>query len=393
MKPVLLRIATTMLSAAARLLPASLAPWGRAMVRELAEIEDAAEALKWASGCLYAVLGLALAARTRSLCAAARTLLFAPSTRRFLAMNLILANPRLLGLICGALAVAAGLAHMAAAGAPSSYLLVNLAALVLGATLWLALGRAAVTRPAGGGAAILALSVPLLLTAFFGLSAGGASRWVSVGPLTLQLSLIVVPVMLVLYARQPNATGTAGLLVAALALALQPDRAMAGVLIAGLAATLVARPGRLPFAAATASILAFAWTLLIPDGSSAVPFVDRILYTAFDVHPLAGAAVALGSAALLLPALAAAWNGAPERPTLLAFGGCWLGIVVAALLRDYPTPVVGYGGSAVLGYLLSVALLPGGSRQSRSADASDAAPISERDAGSPGTELRVPHPA
>ena len=308
-------------------------------------------------------------------------------------MNLILANPRLLGLVCGAGAVAAGLAHMAAAGAPSSYLLVNLAALVLGATLWLALGRAAVSRVAGGGAAILALSLPLLLTASFGLSAGGASRWVSVGPLTLQLSLIVVPVMLVLYARQPNAVGTAGLLVAALALALQPDRAMAGVLVAGLAGTLLARPGPLPIAAAAASILAFAWTLVIPDALSAVPFVDRILYTAFDVHLLAGAGVALGAAALLLPALAVARSGAPERPALLAFGGCWLGIVVAALLRDYPTPVVGYGGSAVLGYLLSVALLPGATRQHRPADAAAPAATTDRDADSPGTELRVPHPA
>ena len=38
-------------------------------------------------------------------------------------------------------------------------------------------------------------------------------------------------------------------------------------------------------------------------------------------------------------------------------------MVVAALLRDYPTPLVGYGGSAVLGYLLSVALLPNDARE------------------------------
>jgi hypothetical protein len=34
-------------------------------------------------------------------------------------------------------------------------------------------------------------------------------------------------------------------------------------------------------------------------------------------------------------------------------------VVAAAALGNYPTPLVGYGGSAVLGYLLSVALLPG----------------------------------
>ena len=50
-------------------------------------------------------------------------------------------------------------------------------------------------------------------------------------------------------------------------------------------------------------------------------------------------------------------KGAGERAAALAFGGCWSGVVVAAALGNYPTPLVGYGGSAVLGYLLSVALL------------------------------------
>ena len=86
-------------------------------------------------------------------------------------MNDILARPRLLGLICGAGAVGVGLAYMLAAGAPSRYLLVNLTALVLGASAWLALGRTAGSRLSGAGPAILALAVPLLLTALFGVTA------------------------------------------------------------------------------------------------------------------------------------------------------------------------------------------------------------------------------
>jgi hypothetical protein len=88
-----------------------------------------------------------------------------------------------------------------------------------------------------------------------------------------------------------------------------------------------------------------------------VPFVDEVLYTAFDVHPVVGAAVLAGSALLLLPAL-----GAGEADRRLVFGAAWLAIVAAAALGNYPTPVVGYGGSAVLGYLLSVALLPASPR-------------------------------
>ncbi len=41
----------------------------------------------------------------------------------------------------------------------------------------------------------------------------------------------------------------------------------------------------------------------------------------------------------------------------LACGACWAAIVVAAAVGAYPTPVVGYGGGAILGYFLCLAAL------------------------------------
>jgi cell division protein FtsW (lipid II flippase) len=304
-------------------------------------------------------------------------------------MNGISARPRLLGLICGAGAVGVGMAYMVAAGAPSRHLLVNLAALVLGATLWLALGRIAGSRLAGAGPAILALAVALLLTALFGVAVDGASRWVNVGPLSLQVSFIVLPLMIILYARRPDAIGTAGMIVAAMALAVQPDRAMAGVLLAGLIPLAFATSSRLPIAAIAASIPAFGWTLLTPDALPAAPFVDRILYTAFEIHPLAGSAVVIGAAALVMPAIIAAWKGRGERPALFAFGGCWSGVVTAAALGNYPTPLVGYGGSAVLGYLLSVALLPGRAPATGASGAPGSRPLAGPGSDRSISELRV----
>ena len=303
-------------------------------------------------------------------------------------MNGISARPRLLGLLCGAGAVAIGIAYMSAAGAPSRYLLVNLAALVLGATAWLGLARSAESSFSSAGSAIVALAMPLLLTALFGVRIDGASRWVNVGPLSLQISLIVVPVMLVLYARQTDRIGTVGIVIAALALAAQPDRAMAGVLLAGLLAAHVAKPTRLSIVAAVVSGLAFGWALLAPDALPAVPYVDRILYTAFDLHPLTGTALALGTAALVLPAIAAAKDSS-ARPALLAFGACWLAVVAAALLGNYPTPLVGYGGSAVLGYLLSVALLPSGTAGRRAGRPADAQPVIDLGPEQPTSEQRA----
>jgi cell division protein FtsW (lipid II flippase) len=385
------RFASRMLSAASCLLPPHLSPWARAMGRELAEIPDDGAALVFAAGCLRAVLALAVTARLRSLLAAFRAvpIPLAPSIRSLLTMNSISARPRWLGFICGVGAVGMGIAYMSAAGAPSRYILMNLAALVLGATAWLALGRAAGSRLAGAGPVTLALALALLLTALFGFAVEGASRWVSLGPLNLQVSLIVLPVMLVLYARRPDAVGTVGMMVAALALALQPDRAMAGVLAAGLLALLVSNRSGLPIVAAAGAIFAFGWTLLSPDLLPAVPYVDRILYTAFEIHLLAGLAVVIGAAALVVPAVMGAWRSGSERSALLAFGGCWSGMVVAAALGNYPTPLVGYGGSAVLGYLLSAALLPNGPRENSPLRAPLSPPVDGRSSDHPISELRA----
>ncbi len=266
-------------------------------------------------------------------------------------------DPRRLGLVTAAVAVGLGIFYLATAGAPMRSIALNAAALLVGlaayATIAMPRWRIGIVEQI----APAVLGLVLLATALFGTSVDGASRWAVFGPLTLQVSLIVLPMMIVRFAAAPGAGGAAGLALAALALALQPDRAMAGVLAAGLAVLALRRRDPAVLAALAAALAAFAVTLLRPDRLPAVPFVDGILYSAFDIHPLIGAAVVAGAATLILPAF-----GTGERGPRVVFGAMWLAIVAAAALGNYPTPVVGYGGSAVLGYLLSVALLPGGSQ-------------------------------
>lgn len=384
-------LASQALTAASRLCPPHLSCWSRAMGRELAEIPHDGAALGFAVGCLRAALTFAIAARVRSFLEAAsgtpRPL--TPPTSGFPTMKNLSAQPRLLGLICGAGAVAMGLAYMRAAGAPPRYLMVNLAAFVIGAAAWLALTRTAARRPSRAGAGVLALALPILLTAVFGVAADGVSRWVSIGPLSLQISLIVLPAIIVLYARRPDAIGTIGMIVAAAALAAQPDRAMAGVLLLALVAQLCVAPSRHAIAATAAAAIAFGWTLLQPDPLPASPFVDQVFYTAFAVHPLAGLAVVTGAVGLLMPVVYGITRGESVRPALLAFGGCWFGVVVAAALDNYPTPLVGYGGSAILGYLLSVALLPIDLRESSGPTAVGSQPVPDRNGDRSVPDLRM----
>ncbi len=288
-------------------------------------------------------------------------------------------KPEIWGLACATGAVGLGLAYLAAAGAPVRMIAMNAAAYLVGLAAY-----ATIVGPRwriGGLRAIIvpALGLTLLLTTLAGTPAEGASRWTSIGPLTVQLSLILLPAMMILFARAPSASGAAGLAVAALALALQPDRAMAGALAAALAMLAACRRDRSTAIALAAAAAAFAATLILPDRLPSVPFVDQIFYSSFHVHPLAGAALLLGAGLLVVPALIGA-RIESGRDVSLAFGALWLAIIVAAALGNYPTPVVGYGGSAIVGYLLSLAVARPAATSAVTAGP-DAPPIGGREDG------------
>jgi hypothetical protein len=264
-------------------------------------------------------------------------------------------DPRAIGLACAALTVGLGAVYLAAAQAPWSYIVVNGTAFVLGLIAYAALVRGGWGSTRRSGAIVLALAAVLLATALFGLSADGAKRWVRVGSLGVQVSLLFLPLMIVAFARHRDAAGTGGLIVAALAMALQPDRAMAGVLAGGLLTLAMLRFDMRVGIALLAAVIAFAVTLVRPDTSPASPWVDGILYTSFEVHPLVGAAVLTGALLLIVPAIYASRKSSAHQHAFAVFGMVWIGVIVAAALGNYPTPVVGYGGSAVLGYVLSLA--------------------------------------
>lgn len=264
-------------------------------------------------------------------------------------------DPRAVGLACAAGAVGLGAVYLAAAQAPWSYIVVNSTAFVMGLIAYAALIRWGWGSTRRSGAIALALAAVLLATALFGTSADGSTRWIRVGSLGLQVSLLFLPLMIVAFARHRDAAGTSGLIVAALAMALQPDRAMAGVLAGSLLTLAILRFDIRVGMTLLAAVIAFAVTLVRPDTSPASPWVDGILYTSFEVHPLVGAAVLTGALLLIVPAVYAFRKSSAHQHVYAVFGMVWICVIVAAALGNYPTPLVGYGGSAVLGYVLSLA--------------------------------------
>jgi hypothetical protein len=244
-----------------------------------------------------------------------------------------------------------GMLVMAVAGAPKAYLIINMAALGIGISLLSLMQR---TRPntAYAGWLGLAAAAGLLATALLGTTIDDATRWVRIGVVSLQPSLLLLPLMVMTFTRVRDAKTTMAMLIAAVALAIQPDRAMAGALVAGLAALSVTVRDRRMLLALVAALCGFAVTLMRPDTLPPTAFVEQIYANAFAVSALAGLALLAGSALLLLPMLAL------NRANAAVFAAVWLAILAAAVLGNYPTPLLGYGGSGILGYLLCLAGLP-----------------------------------
>lgn len=272
-------------------------------------------------------------------------------------LRLWFAEPRNLGIVAATLATMLGIVVMAAGGAPRSYLILNAAALIIGMALLGIVVRSRGDNAAGGGIAMLAAATAILATTLFGTTIEETTRWARIGVVSLQPGLILLPLMITTFARTRDAAGTIAMVIAAAALALQPDRAMAGALAAGLAMLVLHHRERRTVIALAAALAAFAATMVKPDSLPATPFVEQVFADALAFSPLAGAAALAGAALLLLPVLAC------RDAAMQVFAAVWLAILVAAALGNYPTPLLGYGGSGILGYLLCLAALP--SRQSR----------------------------
>jgi hypothetical protein len=309
-------------------LPPSLQSWGWAVRWETAGIPDDTQALLFALDSLRGLLPRAVA-------------------------------PRLLHPFAALIgAVTLGLVYLALADAPIRYLGINIGALLIGLTVMALRSRTVVAERQWGSEAIMIMAVALLATALFGARVDGITRWVSVGGLSVQTSLVLLPAMLVAFGRTRNAIVTAGIIVAVAAMSIQPDRAMAGMLTAGLAVLAVMRPDKHVTAAFGTSIAGLVATLVRADTLPAAPYVDQIVYSAFDAHLAAGAAVLGGSVLLLVPAIVGWCRDPANRATYAVFGAAWFVAILAAALGNYPTPIVGYGGSAIIGYALSLLALP-----------------------------------
>lgn len=323
------------------------------MAREAAEINQAGPALLFAFGCL------AWAARAGLTHAVQNALRSDGASHGDSAMAVQeVWRGRSLAFVGGIAATALGLIYLSSAGAPTRMMMVNLAALAAGLIVALPLmRREAAERLFAGTLAVLA-GAALLSTAILGDDASGARRWLSVGGIALQPSLILMPLLVLAFARSRDILTAFGIILAAIALAVQPDRAMAGALAAGLTVIVLFTRDRMALLCLIAVSVGFAITWLRPDVVPPTPFVDRVFLTAFSAGVVPGLAVWIGAILSIAPAALGVIFDPRHRAIHAAFAATWAAIILAAIVADYPTPLVAYSGSSIVGYILASAGLP-----------------------------------
>ncbi|WP_168076203.1 FtsW/RodA/SpoVE family cell cycle protein, partial [Caulobacter sp. SSI4214] len=183
-------------------LPASNRDWARAARAEVAAIDDDAEALAFALETLW---GLGLAGVR---CLLLQLAVWVGGGEREIQTLVRLGGldraqlwPRALGVLSAIGAGAVGLAYLAAAGAPGRYLAINVAALLVGLAALAIVGRLRSTKRARSESVMLWLGLTLFGVAAYGVGLDGATRWLRLGGLPVQPSLVILPMMIVGFAR------------------------------------------------------------------------------------------------------------------------------------------------------------------------------------------------
>lgn len=273
----------------------------------------------------------------------------------------VMQGPHRLLLVYGALSVATvglGCLICALADVPASIWVRNLIGWGVGLVAAVGLARLAGKRTA---TVLLGLSAVLVAASLFGPPQQGVHRWLAVGPLSINLALLMLPMAVVALGWTRERASSWGLALAILGLlVLQPDASQA-MAFAGAVALIALRapfstPVRLGLAGVAAALTAFSW--LRPDPLAPVPEVEEIVALAFSITPvLAVAVVVLIAATSLAPMLGTRLAGARPSGIAVPLSVHFLLTAGMTLFGAFPMPLLGIGMSPIVGFWLGVGLL------------------------------------
>lgn len=255
-------------------------------------------------------------------------------------------------------AIAVGVAIAAAHGVRWTAYLPNLVAALLGAGIVLGVRGRAAGRIAAWTPIVAALAI---LGTLLGPGVDGVHRWLAIGGVRLDASMVATPWILFGLAvggQRSRVLGVAAVLVAAVTHVVQPDAGQATALAVGVLPLALDRRRTptsigIPLALATIGLACAAW--FVPDPLAPVDHVERILILGASHGALGIAAMVVAGVALLVP-FATPLVERVRDPVALALVGVLLAMFVVTFVGHFPVPVFGAGAGPVLGWYGALAV-------------------------------------
>jgi hypothetical protein len=244
--------------------------------------------------------------------------------------------------------------------------LMNVVAVVLGlvAVRFLVpnLARFASKRPF----VVAVVAFTLMTATLFDAGLDGVHRWLKLGPIRLHWGAIVTPILLlaIIVAGYRRKTLPVILMVVlGLALyALQPDAGQSTSLAAGVITFVAIQDKQFTtrFVLFVCAVMGASIAWLRPDPLHGLPMVEDIVAAAFAMHLGLGIGAVLTLGLLPVSALWLVFQSAQSRLRRLygfTLAAYFLTSILVVFFGEFPTPVLGFGMSPILGAMLGLGLL------------------------------------
>lgn len=263
-----------------------------------------------------------------------------------------IASPPVVFGIASFVAIGLGLVAGAMSGLALSGWVMGLAAWLVGAGLAFGLSRAG--RVATSPAVVLIALIALGLT-FIGPGQEGVHRWLAIGPFTVNVAFLALPLAAVaLAANRDSAAVWIGALAILAVLAAQPDASQAtawfAVVVVAALSSAIRWTVRAPLLLLSLAVTVFAW--LRPDPLEPVAQVEDVLELAWAASPVLAVA---GGGAVLAACLAPVMKG--RTAPALALSAYFAATLATTAFGAFPVPLMGVGMGPILGFWIGVGAL------------------------------------
>ena len=203
----------------------------------------------------------------------------------------------------------------------------------------------------------IVISVLALILTFINAGVEGVHRWISVGPLQLYVSVIVMPIILInlwnLLQKDKIFFACVSIICVSILLTLQPDASIMMAFCLSIIVLLWKKVNRFIYFIMIGFLLgltAITWIFL--DGLEPVLYVEGIFTLIANMGMVSLIFGILSIVLMILPFFMISTK--KNKGLSICFGFYFIAIFASNLFGNFPVPLLGYGISPIVGYFISI---------------------------------------